>query len=61
MIKRGSTLQRQSKDSKDNLLSYLHGHVKIGGLSVFSFDEHFPGSINQKHQTVSPCHLVMIS
>lgn len=38
---------------------YLHGHVKVGQLSILSFDKHFFWSINQKHQTVSSCDFVI--
>lgn len=45
--------------TKQNWPAYLHGYVKVRGLSVFSFDEHFLGGINQEDQTVSPCDLVI--
>lgn len=39
--------------------SHLHAEVKVGGLAIFSFDKHFFGRINQKHQAVSPCDFVI--
>lgn len=41
---------------KDN---YLHGHVEVGGLSIFSLYKHLLGRVHQKHQTVPPTVLVI--
>lgn len=38
---------------KINRTSYLHGHVKVRGLSIFAFDEHFLGGVDQEDQAVS--------